>query len=95
MPISVLFACYSVSLGRWRLRRASNLGALLAFALAVGSGQWLMHDDWLLKGQLFHPLYSLHLSSWIVLTLMTCWHVISIIRRGDWRLVTSMIPFLK
>jgi hypothetical protein len=63
-------------------------------ALAVGSGQ-LMDDDWLLEGHLFHPIYSLHLSSWIVLTLMTGWHVISIVRRGGWRLATSMIPFLK
>jgi len=94
LPIAVLFGCYAVSLGRWRLRRASNLGALLALALAVGSGQ-LMHDDWLLEGQLFHPIYSLHLSSWIVLTLMTGWHVLSIVRRGGWRLATSMLPFLK
>jgi hypothetical protein len=93
-PISLLFACYAVSLGRWRLRRASNLGALLALAVAVGSGQ-LMHEDWLLDGDRFHPIYSLHLSSWIVLTLITGWHVISIVNSGGLRLATSMIPFLK
>ena len=90
-PIALLFGLYAITLGRWRLRRPGNAAALLALALAVGSGQ-LMEEDWLLEGQLHHPLYSLHLTAWLIITFTVIWHVVAVLRRGGRSLALSMLP---
>lgn len=90
-PIALLFGLYAITVGRWRLRRPSNAAALLALALAVGSGQF-MDEDWLLDGRIHHPLYSLHLTAWLIITAVVSWHVFGVLRRGGRSLAASMLP---
>lgn len=90
-PIALLFGLYAITVGRWRLRRPSNAAALLALALAVGSGQF-MDEDWLLDGRIHHPLYSLHLTAWLIITAVVSWHVVGVLRRGGLSLAASMLP---
>jgi hypothetical protein len=88
-PVSLLFGLYAVSLGRARLRQPANGIALLALALAVGSGK-LMQEDWLRDGRLDHSLYSLHLTAWLLLGAAVLLHFIALIRRGGTALAGSM-----
>jgi hypothetical protein len=88
-PIAALFGLYALSLGRARLRQPANALALLALALAVGSGK-LMEEDWLREGQLNQPVYSVHLLAWLLLALAVSLHVAAILRRGGLPLARSM-----
>ena len=88
-PIALLFGLYALSAGRARLRQPANALALLALALAVGSGK-LMQEDWLRDGQLNHPVYSVHLLAWLLLALAVSLHVATILRRGGLPLASSM-----
>ena len=88
-PVAVLFGLYALSVGRGRLRQPANALALLALALAVGSGK-LMEEDWLREGQLNHPVYSVHLLAWLLLAFAVSLHVAAILRRGGLPLASSM-----
>lgn len=88
-PLALLFSLYALSLGKAKLRQPANTAALLALAAAVGSGK-LMDEEWLEDGQLNHWIYSLHLSSWLLLTGTIIWHVIAVWRRGGSDLASSI-----
>lgn len=88
-PLALLFGLYSLSLGRFRLHDAANAAALLALALAVGSGK-LMNEDWLRSGQLDHLVYSLHLLAWLLIAAAVLWHVAAVLNRGGMGLARSM-----
>lgn len=89
-PIALLFGLYAVSIGRARLRHSANAVALLALALAVGSGK-LMQEQWLREGQLHHLVYSLHLTAWLLIVCAVVWHVLALLRRGGTALAASMV----
>ena len=84
----------------WRssARSARELGAiaaaeaLLALALAVGSGK-LMQEDWLRQGQLHHLVYSLHLMAWVLMAIAVAVHVVAVWQRGGLPLARSMASF--
>jgi hypothetical protein len=88
-PLALLFGLYSLSLGRFRLNQAANAAALLALALAVGSGK-LMNEDWLRSGQLDQLAYSLHLLAWLLIVAAVLWHVAAVVSRGGIGLASSM-----
>lgn len=88
-PLALLFGLYALSLGRARLHQAANATALLALALAVGSGK-LMNEDWLRAGQFDHLVYSVHLLAWLLLAIAVSWHVAAILNRGGVPLARSM-----
>ncbi len=88
-PIALLFGLYALTAGRARLRQPANAIALLALALAVGSGK-LMDEDWLREGQFQHVVYSLHLLAWLLIALAVALHVIAVLRRGGLSLARSM-----
>ena len=90
IPIAAVFAFYALTLGQWRLHRASNATPLLALALALVSGQF-MEEDWVFDGPLHHPLYGLHVIAWLLLGLSVLWHVGAVVKRGGWALATSML----
>ncbi len=89
-PLALLFGLYALSLGRRRLTNPANALALLALALAVGSGK-LMDEDWLREGQLQHGVYGLHLLAWLVLGLAVLGHVGGVLVRGGLPLARSMV----
>jgi len=88
-PVALLFGLYALSAGRARLRQPANALALLALALAVGSGK-LMQEDWLRAGRLHELVYSLHLLAWLLLALAVALHVGAVLQRGGPALVRSM-----
>ena len=88
-PLALLFALYSLTLGARRLRRPANAAALLALALAVGSGK-LMQEDWLRQGQLHHLVYGLHLLAWLVIGAAVLGHLVSVLGTGGLPLARSM-----
>ncbi len=88
-PIALLFGLYALTAGRARLRQPANAIALLALALAVGSGK-LMDEDWLREGQFQHVVYSLHLLAWLLIALAVALHVSAVLRRGGLSLARSM-----
>ena len=83
------FVAYAFSLGRSRLRQASNSVTLGALALAIGTGK-LMEEDWLRDGELHHLVYALHLLGWAVIGLAVLVHVGGSLGRGGWPLLASM-----
>ncbi len=89
-PLALIFGLYALTLGRARLNKAGNAVALLALALALGSGK-LMDEDWLRDGQLDHLVYSVHLLAWLLLAVAVCWHVGGVLRRGGPLLARSMV----
>ena len=89
-PLAVVFALYALTLGRQRLRQPANLVALVALALAVGSGK-LMQEDWLEDGELGHGVYTVHLLAWVTLAGAVLFHVGSVFARGGKPLATSML----
>lgn len=89
-PVAILFALYALTLGRRRLRQPANAVALLALALAVGSGK-LMQEDWLREGQLNHVVYSIHLLAWLLIALAVAAHLSHLMGRGGWPLLRSML----
>ena len=89
-PMALLFGLYALSLGRARLRRPSSAVALVALALAVGTGKW-MQEDWLRQGQLDQFVYSGHLLAWLALTLAVATHLAGVLRQGGWPLAGSML----
>ena len=89
-PVALLFALYAISLGRRRLGRPANASALLALALAVGSGK-LMQEDWLRDRALHHSVYTLHLCAWLAIGGSVLWHVAAGLGRGGLPLVASML----
>ncbi|MEB3301388.1 MAG: cytochrome B [Cyanobacteriota bacterium] len=89
-PVALIFAGYALTLGRQRLRHPANAIALLALALAVGSGK-LMQEDWLRDGELNHAVYSLHLLAWLAVAGAGLSHVGAILARGGWPLARSMV----
>jgi uncharacterized membrane protein YhaH (DUF805 family) len=88
-PIALLFAAYAITVGRARLRQPANALALLALALAVGSGK-LMDENWLRDGQLNHLVYSLHLLAWLLIPMAVGLHGSAVLQRGGWPLARSM-----
>ncbi|MBM5815884.1 MAG: cytochrome B [Cyanobacteria bacterium K_Offshore_surface_m2_239] len=88
-PLVLMFALYAATLGRARLRQPANLIALLALALAVGSGK-LMQEDWLRDGELGHGVYAVHLVAWLMLAGAVLSHVGSVLARGGRPLAASM-----
>jgi hypothetical protein len=88
-PLALLFGLYAFTLGRARLHQAANATALLALALAVGSGK-LMNENWLRTGQVDHFVYSLHLLAWLLVAAAVIWHVAAILMRGGAPLALSM-----
>jgi hypothetical protein len=88
-PLALIFALYALTLGRSRLRHPANLIALLALALAVGSGK-LMREDWLEDGELGHGVYAVHLMAWLALAGAVMTHVGSVLTRGGRPLAASM-----
>jgi hypothetical protein len=91
-PLALLFGLYALTLGRARLNRAANAVALLALALAVGSGK-LMDEDWLRDGQLDHLVYSVHLLAWLLVVVAVLWHVSGVLQRGGFLLAQSMFAW--
>jgi hypothetical protein len=89
-PVALLFGLYALSLGRRRLRQPGNAVALLALALAVGSGK-LMNENWLRQGQLHHLVYKLHLVGWLGIAGAVLVHVGSGLQRGGPPLLGSML----
>ena len=88
-PVALLFALYAIGPGQARLRQPANALALLALALAVGSGK-LMDENWLRDGQLHHLAYGIHLLAWLLIALAVALHGASVLRRGGWPLARSM-----
>jgi uncharacterized membrane protein YhaH (DUF805 family) len=89
LPLAVLFTAYALSIGRRRLRRPSNAVALLALALAIGSGK-LMQEDWLRQGELHHLVYTLHLLGWVLMALAVLAHLVGVLQLGGVALARSM-----
>ncbi|MEI6828655.1 MAG: cytochrome b/b6 domain-containing protein [Synechococcaceae cyanobacterium ELA445] len=89
LPIAVLLGLYALSLGLRQLRRPSNAIALGALVLAIGTGLQ-MEGDWVEEGQLGHLIYSLHLGSWVLLTLAVAAHLGGVLKQGGWGLAGSM-----
>lgn len=90
-PVALLFGVYALGPGRWRLSRWGNALPLLALALAVGSGK-AMQEDWLRQGQLDQLVYQLHLLAWLLLAVAVLVHLLTLLRRGGWPLLRSMLP---
>jgi hypothetical protein len=88
-PIALVFGLYALTAGRSRLGQPANLLALLALALAVGSGKW-MQEDWLRDRELDHLVYTVHLMAWLAIALAALIHVLAVLRRGGWPLARSM-----
>lgn len=88
-PIALLFALYALTLGRRRLRHPANALALVALALAVGSGK-LMEEDWLEDGDLSQWVYTVHLSAWLAVAGAVLFHFGAVLARGGWPLARSM-----
>jgi hypothetical protein len=89
LPLGLVFSAYALSLGRPRLRRTTNATALLALALAIGTGK-LMDENWLRDGELHHLVYGLHLVAWLLIGLAVLAHVADSLRLGGWPLLASM-----
>lgn len=89
-PLAVLFALYALTLGRSRLRHPANALALLALALAVGSGK-LMDEDWLENGELAHGVYTVHLLAWLMVAGAVLFHLGAVLARGGLPLAQSML----
>jgi hypothetical protein len=88
-PLAILFGLYALTAGRRRLRQPANALALLALALAVGSGK-LMQEDWLREGQLNQLVYSVHLLAWLGIAIAVLVHVAGVLQRGGRPLAASM-----
>ena len=88
-PVALLFLLYACTVGRWRLRRFTNLVPLLALVLAIGSGK-LMDEDWLREGQLDHLAYRIHLGAWLLLAISVVLHLVGLLSRGGMPLLASM-----
>lgn len=88
-PLALMFGLYALTLGRARLRHPANVVALIALAVAVGSGK-LMEEEWLRQGQLHHPIYAVHLLAWLTLPLAVLGHAAEVLRRGGLPLAASM-----
>jgi hypothetical protein len=88
-PIALLFGAYALTAGRARLRQPANAIALVALALAVGSGKW-MQEVWLRDGRLDHLVYTVHLLAWLLIALAVALHVTAVLRRGGLPLARSM-----
>ena len=89
-PLALLFGLYALTLGRARLNQPANGAALLALALAVGTGK-LMSEDWLRSQDLNHVVYGLHLLSWLLMAVVLLWHLAAVLRRGGPALARSML----
>jgi hypothetical protein len=87
--VFTLFAPYALTLGRPRLARGSNALALAALTLAIGTGLF-MKEDAMREGELGSPVYGLHLSAWLLVTLALILHVGGALRRGGCPLARSM-----
>ena len=90
LPVALLLAIYAFNPGRAQLRRPANAVALVALALAIGSGK-LMHEDWLRNGELQHGIYALHLLAWLLLAGSVLLHLLGNLRRGGPALLASML----
>lgn len=88
-PVALVFGLYALTLGRPRLRHPANMVALMALALAVGSGK-LMVEDWLEDGELGHAVYAVHLLAWLTVAGAVFSHVWGVLARGGAALAGSM-----
>lgn len=89
LVVAPLFALYALTAGRARLKQPANLLPLLGLGLAIGSGK-MMDEDWLLAGQLYPIVYSVHLIAWLLIGLSVLLHLASVLNRGGWPLARSM-----
>lgn len=89
-PLALLFGLYALTLGRRLLRQPANALALLALALAVGSGK-LMEEDWLRDGELNRGVYLLHLLAWLGISGAVLAHVGGVFAKGGLPLARSML----
>ena len=90
LPLAVLLALYALTLGKARLRQASNSLPLVALTAAIGSGK-LMDEDWLREGTLQHPVYSVHLIAWLLVAISVTVHLGAALVRGGPALLRSML----
>ncbi len=88
-PVALLFGLYALGPGGARLRQPANAIALVALALAVGSGK-LMQEDWLREGQLQQPVYAVHLLAWLLIAAAVLVHLGGVVQRGGLPLARSM-----
>lgn len=88
-PLALLFGLYALGPGGARLRRPANALALLALALAVGSGK-LMQEEWLRQGELHHWVYGLHLLAWLLIAVAVLSHLAGVLQLGGLPLARSM-----
>ncbi len=86
---ALLFGLYALGPGRARLRRPANALALLALALAVGSGK-LMQEEWLRQGELQQVVYSVHLLAWLLLAAAVLGHLGGVLQLGGVPMARSM-----
>lgn len=89
---AIPFAAYACSLGRGRLARPANGAPLLALLLSLGSGL-LMNEEWPRRGEFQHLAYALHLTAWLLITVMVVWHLLALVRRGGPALAVSIWRF--
>ena len=89
-PLALLFGLYALTLGRQRLRQPANAVALVALALAVGSGK-LMDEDWLRDGDLSQGVYIVHLLAWLAVAAAVLTHLGAVWARGGLPLARSML----
>lgn len=89
-PTALLFGLYAITAGRARLRDPAQAVALLALALAVGSGKW-MQEAWLRDGDLNHLAYSVHLVAWLLIAIAVVLHLGAVLQRGGLPLARSMV----
>jgi len=52
-----------------------------------------MQEDWLRDGQFHHLVYSLHLTSWLLIAMAVLIHATAALHRGGLALVASMARF--
>lgn len=89
-PLALLFGLYALTVGRQRLRNPANGLALLALAVAVGSGK-LMDEDWLREGELGNAVYTAHLLAWLGIAAAVLCHIGDVFAKGGLPLAGSML----
>lgn len=76
----------------YSLHRIVNTLLLLGAAFALVSGRE-MDEGWMSRGELAHVWYTLHLASWVIITICLATHLLMSVRIGGVPLLLSMIHF--
>lgn len=79
-------------MGWYSLHRITNTGILLALTFAVFTGK-MMDETWLPKGELHHVWYSMHLLSWLIVTVGIALHLLMGAKVGGVPLLLSMLSW--